>query len=405
MELLSKYGVSIPRCKVASTPQEAEEIAESLGDADLVVKAQVLAGGRGKGVFDTGFKGGVHPANSALEARSLAAKMLGHRLITKQSGAEGKPVSKVLVSERLYLRRETYFAIVMDRESQGPVLVASPHGGMDIEQVAATNPNSIFKEPVDIMKGVEDAQLERLAHAMGFTKPNTIEQAKNNMRRLYDIFINHDATLVEINPMVETHDGRVLCADAKLNFDDNAEYRQLDIFKLRDVTQVDPREVAAERVGLNYIGLDGDIGCLVNGAGLAMATLDIIKLHGGNPANFLDLGGGASATQVTEAFKLLNSDPSVRAILVNIFGGIMRCDVIALGLIKACTELGMRKPLIVRLQGTNLAEAKKLIEDSGLRMLFAEDLDDAAQKAVNVVNILKMAEQANLNVAFEIPLQ
>lgn len=404
MDLFAKYGIGTPRCKVAATPAEAEEIAESLGDSDLIVKAQVLAGGRGKGTFDNGFKGGVHPANSALEARSLAAKMLNHRLITKQSGAEGKPVSKVLVSERLYLRRETYFAILMDRESQGPVLVASPHGGMDIEQVAATNPKGIFKEPIDIHKGVDDAQLERLAHAMGFTKPSTVEQAVSNMRKLYDLFIKHDATLVEINPMVETHDGRILCADGKLNFDDNAEFRQPDVFKLRDVTQMDPREVAAERAGLNYIGLDGNIGCLVNGAGLAMATLDVIKLNGGNPANFLDLGGGASATQVTEAFKLLNSDPSVRAILVNIFGGIMRCDVIALGLIKASTELGMRKPLVVRLQGTNLAEAKKLIEQSGLRMLVAEDLEDAAQKAVRVVNILKMAEEANLNVAFEIPL-
>jgi len=404
MELLQKHGVAIPRCKVASSPAEAESVAEEIGGTDFVVKAQVLAGGRGKGQFQNGFKGGVHPANSALEARSLAAKMINQKLVTKQTGPEGKPCSKVLISERLYLRRETYFAILMDRETAGPMLIASSQGGMDIEQVAATNPKAIFKEPVDIYEGVQSQQVERLSRAIGFTQPKQLEQSMNNMKRLYELFMKSDSTLVEINPMGETHDGKVICLDAKLNFDDNAEFRQTEIFKLRDTSQMDPREVHAEKFGLNYIGLDGNIGCLVNGAGLAMATMDVIKLHGGNPANFLDLGGGAQAAQVLEAFKLLNADTSVKAILVNIFGGIMRCDIIALGLIKAVTELGMKKPLIVRLQGTNQAQAKKLIEESGLRMMTADDLTDAAQKVVRVVEILKMADAAHLNVSFELPL-
>jgi len=324
--------------------------------------------------------------------------------VTKQSGPEGKPVNKVMIAERLYLRRELYFAILMDRETLGPCLIASSQGGMDIEEVARTNPNAIFKEPIDIFEGVKDEQVERLSNAIGFSNAKQRDQAKAIMKNLYNLFIKTNATLVEINPLGETHDGKVLCVDGKLNFDDNADFRQHELFALRDESQMDPREVAASHAGLNYIGLDGSIGCLVNGAGLAMATLDVIKLHNGNPANFLDLGGGANASQVLEAFKLLNSDPNVKAILVNIFGGIMRCDVIALGIIKAVTELGMKKPLVVRLQGTNLKEAKKLIEESGMRMLMADDLEDAAQKAVRVVDILKMAADAHVSVSFELPL-
>jgi len=326
------------------------------GGPDFVVKAQVLAGGRGKGTFTSGFVGGVHTCISALEARSLTAKMLNQRLVTKQTGQfsggdairfmrklisdkflhfvdqshsvqtisigpEGKPCSKVLISERLFLRREAYFAILMDRQSQGPVMVASPAGGMDIEKVAAERPSEIFKETIDIIDGVKDEQILRLARQMGFSSKSAIDQACLTMRNLYEMFLKYDCTLVEINPIAETHDSRILCVDAKLNFDDNSLYRQPLINSLRDPSQEDSREVEAEGVGLNYIGLDGEIGCLVNGAGLAMATMDAIKLNGGSPANFLDVGGGATKDQVTAAFKLLNADPHVKAILVNIFGG------------------------------------------------------------------------------------
>jgi succinyl-CoA synthetase beta subunit len=360
---------------------------EKSGSRDFVVKAQVLAGGRGKGTFKSGFKGGVHIANSTLEVRSLAAKMLNQQLVTKQTGAEGKPCHKVVITERLYLRRETYFAILMDRASGGPVMVASPAGGMDIETVAAQTPNLIFKEPINITTGPRPDQLERLSRSMGFNDADT-PKVTELLGNLYKLFRAKDCTQVEINPLGETHDGRVMCIDAKLNFDPNSEYRQKEVFGLRDTSQEDQREVSAEKAGLNYIGLDGDIGCLVNGAGLAMATMDIIKLHGGAPANFLDLGGGASASQVTEAFKLLNQDKQVRAILVNIFGGIMKCDVIALGLINAAQQLGLKKPIVVRLMGTNVAEAKKLIDNSGFRMLVADDLGEAAERVSAVcVNV------------------
>jgi len=400
MDLMSKYGVAVPKFQACSTPSEVEVAAEEMG-GDAVVKAQVLAGGRGKGSFDNGFQGGVRVCNSSLEARGAAGKMLGHRLRTKQTGPEGKPCHKVMVTERLYLRRETYFAILMDRASEGPVMMASPHGGMNIEDVAAQNPESIFTERIDIFSGVRPEQVERLARNMGFSNPQAVQQTKDIMTRLYDMFIAKDATLVEINPLVETKDGKVLCVDAKLNFDDNAEFRQKDIFALRDESQMDHREVAAGKSGLNYIGLDGNIGCIVNGAGLAMATMDIIKITGGSPANFLDLGGAASADQVIDAFRVMQLDTNVKVILVNIFGGIMRCDVIALGLIKAVTELGLKKPLVVRLMGTNKDEAKRLIEDSGLRMLMATDLGDAAQKAVRICEITELARKADIGVALD----
>jgi len=275
---------------------------------------------------------------------------------------------------------------------------------MDIEQVAHDTPHLIFKEPIDILKGPDPAALARMAKNLGFDAPDTQRQAVDIFNKLYTLFLKTDATLIEINPLAETHDGRVFCCDAKLNFDDNAYFRQKNIFAMRDSLQEDPREVNAEKSGLNYIGLDGNIGCLVNGAGLAMATMDVIKLYGGNPANFLDVGGGATAEQVTNAFDILNQDSQVRAVLVNIFGGIMRCDTIALGLIKAVTSLGLKKPLVVRLAGTNLAEAKRLLEESGLRILTADDLGEAAQKVVRIVDILKMAENAHVQVSFELPL-
>jgi len=403
VELFKEYKIPVPLCFDASTPAEAEQAAEKLAGPDYVVKAQVLAGGRGKGHFDTGFQGGVHSCTSALEARSLAAKMLGHTLITKQTGEKGKPCNKVMVAERLYLRREAYFAILMDRVHGGPVLVGSSEGGMDIEAVAAATPEKIHSVPVDIMTGPSKDAVQVLVKKMGFDGPG-ITQAISTIENLYKLFISCDCTQVEINPMAETHDGRVLCLDAKLNFDSNAEYRQKDIFALRDPSQEDAREVEAETHDLNYVGLDGSIGCLVNGAGLAMATMDAIKLNGGNPANFLDIGGGANVAQVTAAFKLLNTDPQVKAILVNIFGGIMRCDVIALGLISACNTLGIKKPIVVRLAGTNVEAAKKLIDDSGLRMLTADDLGEASEKAVRVVDIVELAQQAQLDVNFEMPL-
>lgn len=402
--LMEQYRVPTIKGIPASTPQEAEDAANQIGGPDFVVKAQCLTGGRGKGHFDSGYQGGVHTANSALEVNSLAAKMLGNRLITKQTGAEGKPCNQVMVVERLYLRRETYFAILMDRETAGPVMVASSEGGMNIEDVAAETPELIHKLAINIKTGPEEAELEILAKKMGFDKPETVSQATTAMKGLYEAFISCDSTLIEINPLAETHDGRVLCIDAKFNFDDNAYFRQKEIFQLRDPSQEDPREVQAEKFDLNYIGLDGSIGCLVNGAGLAMATMDAIMLSGGSPANFLDVGGGANKNQITEAVKILNNDERVKAILVNIFGGIMRCDVIALGLISAATELGIKKPLVVRLAGTNVEQAKQLIEESGLRMLTADDLGEAAQKACRVVEIVKMAEASKLDVSFEIPL-
>eukprot|EP00744_Colponema_vietnamica_P000832 GILI01001443.1.p2 GENE.GILI01001443.1~~GILI01001443.1.p2 ORF type:complete len:464 (+),score=173.84 GILI01001443.1:75-1394(+) len=402
MAVLEKFGVTVPRGSVAKTPQEAEAAARSLGsNVDFVVKAQVLAGGRGLGKFvPSGFEGGVQMCNTPEEVSAVSEQMLGQTLVTKQTGAEGKPCNSVFVVERLFLRRETYFAILMDRAYNGPVMIGSPRGGVNIEDVAAKTPEKIFKEPVDIMAGVNMDQCRRLAKNMGFTGEK-VEKAAEEMKRLYSTFIRKDCTLVEVNPFGETIDGRVVVCDAKLNFDDNAAYRQKDVFTLRDTSQEDSREVQAAQFDLNYIGLDGEIGCMVNGAGLAMATMDIIKLHGGAPANFLDVGGGATESQVVEAFKILNNDNKVQAILVNIFGGIMRCDVIALGIIKAASQLGLTKPLVVRLKGTNVEAAKKLIEESGLRMIFTEDLDDAAAKSVNITKILRMAKESRLDISFD----
>ncbi|XXQ30384.1 Succinate-CoA ligase subunit beta [Plasmodiophora brassicae] len=404
-DILRKFSVPTANGFPARTPEEAAEAARKIGGKDFVVKAQVLAGGRGKGRFTNGFEGGVHAANSPGQVRDLAAKMLGQHLVTKQTDSKGRPVDIVYVVERLFIRRECYFAILLDRSANGPVLVASPKGGMDIEKVAAETPDFIFKAAVDDLEaGPTDDQLSTLAAGMGFSEENSLDEAKKVMSSLYQLFRKTDATLVEINPLCETHDGRVRCTDAKLNFDDNAEYRQKEIFELRDRKQEDPREVMASEYGLNYIGLDGNIGCLVNGAGLAMATMDIIKLQGGSPANFLDLGGGATERTVTKAFEILNMDQRVEAILVNIFGGIMKCDVIALGLIAAVTTTDMKKPLVVRLEGTNVDEAKKLIEDSGLRMMTCDDLEDAARKAVRVAEIVRMARDVHIDVKFELPL-
>ncbi|KAI0244763.1 succinate--CoA ligase beta chain [Massospora cicadina] len=398
--LLEQYGIKAPKGKIAKTPQEAFQVAKSLTTEDIVIKAQVLAGGRGKGHFENGLKGGVRVVYSPKEAQMFAEKMIGQKLITKQTGAAGKPCNSVYIVEREYLRREYYFAILMDRTTSGPVLVASSQGGMDIETVAAENPSAILKLNVDINKGLAREDAIDLAKKVGFS-PSCVEEAADTFMKLYKLFIEKDATMVEINPMAESSKHEVLCMDAKINFDDNADFRQKEIQQLRDTTQEDAREVAAAKFNLNYIGL---MEILVNGAGLAMATMDIIKLNGGEPANFLDVGGGATAQQVTEAFKIISSDPRVSAILVNIFGGIMRCDIIAQGIVQAVQQLQLNVPLVVRLQGSEVEAGKKLIADSGLRIITCDDLDEAAQKAVRLSEIVKMANEAKVNVSFELPI-
>ncbi|KAJ3339287.1 hypothetical protein HDU93_008394 [Gonapodya sp. JEL0774] len=403
MGLLNKYGVKTPRGIVAKTAAEAYEAAGKLGTDDMVIKAQVLAGGRGKGVWDSGLKGGVRIVYSPTEAKMFSEKMLGHKLFTKQTGAAGRICNAVFLCERLYSRKEYYFAVLLDRQSQGPVVIASSQGGMDIEGVAAENPEAIVTVPLKMATGLtKDIALD-IAAKIGFSQ-KAADQAAETFMKLYKLFAEKDATMVEINPLSEVSTGEVVCMDAKINFDDNADFRQKEVFAMRDFTQEDPREVAATKWNLNYIGLEGNIGCLVNGAGLAMATMDIIKLHGGDPANFLDVGGGANAEQVTEAFKIISSDPHVSAILVNIFGGIMRCDVIAQGIINAVNQLGLRIPLVVRLQGTEVETGKKIIAQSGLRMFAIDDLDEAAQKAVSLASIVGMARKAGVNVNFELPL-
>jgi succinyl-CoA synthetase beta subunit len=335
------------------------------------------------------------------QSSNFAKEMLGQELVTKQA-PNGIVCNKVFLMERMYMRREMYLSILMDRASQGPLLVVSPRGGTSIEDVAASNPEVIFTEPIDITLGLLPEQAYRMATNLGLDEGTKAhENAIVLMNNLYNMFLACDCTQVEVNPLAETPDGQVVVCDAKVNFDDNAAYRQSSIFARRDLTQEDAREVEASKYDLNYIGLDGTIGCMVNGAGLAMATMDIIQLKGGSPANFLDVGGGANEEQVQKAFEILNADPRVKAILVNIFGGIMRCDVIATGIINAAKEIGIRKPIVIRLQGTNVKEAKKLIEECGFRMILADDLEEAATKAVGVAEIAMQAELINVGVRFE----
>jgi len=361
--LLKSYGIGVPDGDVATSPSEAEAVAKKISGDDMVIKAQVLAGGRGKGTFDNGFKGGVRVIYSPTEARILAEQMIGHKLITKQTGAAGRLCNSVYIVERKFARREFYLAILMDRQSQGPVIIASSQGGMDIETVAKESPDAIITTTVDIHKGVSDEMARGIAEKIGFSE-QCIEDAKDTIQKLYKIFMEKDATQIEINPLSETTDHKVLCMDAKLNFDDNADFRQKDVFSWRDVSQEDAEEVKAAEHGLNFIKLDGDIGCLVNGAGLAMATMDIIKLNGGQPANFLDVGGGATPEAIKQAFDLITSDPKVTAIFVNIFGGIVRCDAIAKGLISVVESMNLRTPVIARLQGTNMEMAHKLVRST-----------------------------------------
>lgn len=401
--LLESAGVRVPKFGVARTPDEARKAAENLGSKDFVVKAQVLAGGRGKGVFESGLKGGVKTVYSPEEAKEIASQMIGQKLRTKQTGEKGILCNEVMVSERLYMRREYYFAIMMERDFGGPVMIASAEGGVNIEDVARDNPEAIVTEPIDITKGVLPEQALKVASHLGFHE-NNIKQVAEIIEKLYDAFLKYDAVMLEINPMIEDSSGNVYCLDAKCRFDSNASFRQKELFDLRDWSQEDQREKDAHHQSLNYIALDGDIGCLVNGAGLAMATMDIIKLHGGNPANFLDVGGGATANQVTEAFKLITSDPKVQAILVNIFGGIMRCDIIAQGIIGAAEMLDLKIPIVCRLQGTQVDDAKALIAASKLRILACENLDEAAKMVVKLSTIVGLARSASLDVKFELPL-
>jgi succinyl-CoA synthetase beta subunit len=380
-ELMEKYGVVVQRFRVGSTPEEVEKGAKELKTSELVLKAQIHAGGRGKGHFDNGFKGGVHFPKDPQEAKKMAEQMLGYRLVTKQTPKEGVLVRKLSIAESLPIARETYFAILYDRAVQGPVMMGSSAGGMDIEEVAHKTPEKICVEPIDIMKGPSKAQTEKLAKALGF-KGELIPKAQDQMERLYKLFMGVDATQVEINPFGETPDGRVVCFDAKINFDDSAMFRQKKIYEQRDEAETDPREIEAQKYDLNFVGLDGNIGCLVNGAGLAMATTDLVHIKGGSPANFLDLGGGASEKAVTEAFKILVSDPKVKAIFVNIFGGIVKCDMVAKGIVGAAKKTGLKVPLIVRLRGTNQEAGAEVLKKSGLRVYPQPDLGKAAEMAV-----------------------
>jgi len=323
----------------------------------------------------------VHILNSAADVKKVTKSMIGHKLITKQTGPEGQLTQKVLVHEGINFDKELYLAFLLDRAHNGPVIVCSKQGGMDIEEVAEKTPNAIHTTAVDIMEGIQPAQTKRVAELLGFTGVS-LADAQLQIKNLYQLFIGTDSTQVEINPFVITKDGKVYCVDAKMNFDDNASFRQKDLFAMRDFSMEDPREVAASKAGINYIGLDGNIGCMVNGAGLAMATMDIIKLRGGEPANFLDVGGGADEKQVEQAFRLLTSDPKVKALLVNIFGGIMKCDTIANGIIAAAKNIKLKVPLVVRLEGTNVEQGNKLLKESGIKVVTASDLDDAARKAV-----------------------
>src|SRR5882724_4926305 len=380
-ELLQKFDVATTRGKVASTLDEAEQIARELGDVEIVVKAQIHAGGRGKGVFKNGFKGGVHIRRTPEEVREVAAKMLGQVLVTHQTGPAGRVVNKVLVAQSAEIVREIYFAILLDGETAAPSIVASPEGGVEIETVAAKSPKKIIREAIDPLAGLQPFQTRKLAKQLGFDS-SQLKSASKLFEGLYRTFIAFDCSMVEVNPLVVTAKGDVLALDAKFNFDDSALYRHPEIAAMRDVAEEDPREVEASKHGLNYIGLDGNIACLVNGAGLAMATMDIIKFYGGEPANFLDVGGGATEEQVTEAFKILIADKKVKAILINIFGGIMKCDIIAQGIINAAKTVKLSVPLVVRLEGTNVERGKQLLKKSGVALIAADDLADAAQKAV-----------------------
>lgn len=380
---MSRYSIATQKFEVVSESSQVKDALSKLVVPEYVIKAQIHAGGRGKGTFDNGYKGGVHLTTDKQEVEGICDMMLGHKLSTKQTVEGGVEVKKVMVAQALDITRETYFAILLDRAYNGAVMIASPEGGMDIEEVARVSPEKIFKEPIDSKVGLKPEQTLRLAKALEF-KGNQIAEAQKQMEGLYNLFVNVDATQVEINPLGETPDGQVVCFDAKINFDDNSEFRQKEIFSQRDTAEEDPREIDAEKYGLNYVGMDGNVGCMVNGAGLAMATMDIIKLHGGNPANFLDLGGGITEANVGQALRILSQDSSVNSIFVNIFGGIVDCALVARGLVKGCTEQGIKIPITIRLKGNNEELAQEIILNSGLPMKMIQDMDKAAMNAVSI---------------------
>ena len=377
-ELLSNYGVRVPIGKVAFTAEEAKQIAEDLNAGKLVVKAQIHAGGRGKG-------GGVKVANSPEEVEAISSEMLGMRLVTHQTGPEGKIVGKVLVEEASDIAKEFYLGMVIDRSKEQIVVMASSEGGTEIEEVAQKTPEKILKVYIDSAVGIQPYQCRKIAYFLGL-EGKAVNKAVSFISSLYNLFTEKDCSLAEINPLVLTNDGEVLALDGKLNFDDNAIFRHKDIAALQDTSEEDQLELEAKEVGISFVNLDGNIGCLVNGAGLAMATMDIIKFHGGEPANFLDVGGGASTEQVTKAFKMILSDENVTAIFVNIFGGIMKCDTIAEGIISAANEVGITVPLIVRLEGTNVEKGREMLSNSGLNIETGSDMKDAASKAVQAAN-------------------
>ncbi len=373
-ELFAEFGIPVPRGIAATTAEEAENAARELGGELWVVKAQIHAGGRGKA-------GGVKLTRSAQEAGQFAAQMLGHRLATNQSGPDGLPVNVVYVEEGSKIARELYLSVLVDRELDQVTFIASAAGGMDIEQVAAETPEQIVTVAIEPLAGVQDTQIAELSAGLGLNESQNA-QFGELVTRLYKLFIECDASLVEVNPLIITEDGDVLSLDAKINIEDNSLFRQERLVELRDLSQEDDMEREAAEHDLSYVSLDGDIACMVNGAGLAMATMDLIKLHGGEPANFLDVGGGATSDRVAEAFKLILSNDNVAAILVNIFGGIVRCDLIAEGIISAVKEVGVSIPVIVRLEGTNVIRGRQLLASSGLDIIAADDLTDAAEKAV-----------------------
>lgn len=377
-EVLKQYGVKVPKGQVAFTVDEAVEAAASLGSPVVVVKAQIHAGGRGKA-------GGVKVAKNLDEVRAYASEILGKVLVTHQTGPEGKEVKRLLIEQGCDIKKEYYVGVVVDRATGRVVMMASEEGGTEIEEVAAATPEKIFKEVIDPAVGLQPYQARRLAYAISI--PNElVNKTVQFMTALYTAFVDKDCSIAEINPLVVTGDGDVMALDAKLNFDSNAIFRHQDIAALRDLEEEDEKEIEASKFDLSYIALDGNIGCMVNGAGLAMATMDIIKYYGGDPANFLDVGGGATAEKVTEAFKIILSDAKVKGIFVNIFGGIMKCDVIASGIVEAARQVELDRPLVVRLEGTNVALGKSILADSGLAIVSADSMADGAKKIVALVS-------------------
>ena len=373
--LLATYGVPVPQGEVVFDAADAAAAATRLGGGTVVVKAQIHAGGRGKG-------GGVKVVKGPDEARAAAAKMIGMKLVTYQTGPAGQTVQRVLIEQGLKIQRELYLGLVLDRSSERLVLMVSSEGGVEIEKVAHETPEKIFKEFIHPGLGLTAYQMRKLAFALGLQWPAQVAAAGKMMTALYTAFVGSDASLLEINPLIVTEDGTLLALDAKINFDDNALYRHPDFKELRDISEEDPLEVEASKYSLNYIKLDGTIGCMVNGAGLAMATMDIIKLAGGEPANFLDVGGGANAEQINNAFRILMADKAVKAVLINIFGGILRCDVLAEGVIAAVKDLAVPVPIVIRMEGTNVEQGKRMLNESGLNFQTADDMNEAAQKVV-----------------------